>query len=86
MFPDEYIQYIIDLPIKPKENINENVQPKWITNPLLDKGIPAILIGCKNARNCKDGPQCPFLHPCFDNTNTNTTQVTTVYTKDHMTV
>ena len=76
MFSDEYLQYIINLPEQPPENINERILPIWTTNPYLNANTTPILIGCKYAKYCKDGPQCPYLHPRFDttenNTNTNT--------------
>jgi hypothetical protein len=46
MFSDEYIQYIIDLPIPPKENMNERILPKWIINTSLHPDTIPILTGC----------------------------------------
>jgi hypothetical protein len=75
----EYLQYIIDLPIQPKENLNVRILPKWITNPMLNLDTIPILTGCKYAMNCNEGPQCPYLHPRFEYSETNTAQVTNIY-------
>ena len=77
MFPDEYLQYIIDLPIQPKENINEKILPKWVINPSLNQDTIPILTGCKYAKYCKE-LQCPYLHPKYEHPETNTIQVNNI--------
>ena len=76
----------MDLQINPKENINERVPPKWITNLLLSPDVTPILIGCQYARNCKEGPQCSYLLPQYEHSDMNTTQVINIYSKVNMTV
>jgi hypothetical protein len=74
MFSDEYIQYIIDLPVPLKENFNERILPKWIINTFLHPDTVPNLTGCKYAKSCKE-LQCPYLYPKYKYPETNTTQV-----------
>jgi hypothetical protein len=86
MFSDEYLQYIINLPEKPKENINEGIYPKWITNSILSPDIVPIRIGCKYGKHCKEENRCPYLHPRFEYSDVNPIQVTNLYINDDMNV
>ena len=45
-FPDNYIQYIKNIQIKPSENINETVLPKWIPLSSLNPDTIPIKTGC----------------------------------------
>ena len=77
MFPDEYLQYIINLLEQPQENLNDTIFPKWIINPSLHKDKVPILTGCIYAKYCKD-LQCPYLHPKYETSESNIIQVNNI--------
>jgi hypothetical protein len=78
MFPDEYIRYIISLPMEPLENINETTLPKWSILPTLNRDTTPIMTGCKFGKYCRIGPQCRYLHPQMETYNLIQGQVTNI--------
>ena len=76
MFPDEYIRYITSLPVEPLENLTETALPKWTILPTLSRDTTPRKTGCKFGKYCREGPQCPYLHPQMDTYNTILGQVT----------